>query len=132
LEPKEQTNVEELLAQFRTELIDAVKGGPSRADMRRETRPLKVTMAGLATVVLATCGWGVSQIGDYQTAQREQWLLEAKQAEQEAAMASHLETAHVDPAAFQRVENRLAGVEEKLGLVLEKLHREDPPRRSVR
>lgn len=96
----------------------------SRANLRRETRPLKYSIAGIGAMVVATCTWGASQVSSWNDSMREQILIEAKQVEQDAAMATHLEAPHVTPEQFEAMAARLTAIEQKLDDAL--VHNEPP------
>lgn len=95
------------------EIVEAVAAQvmlQSRTSMRRETRPLKLSIAGLGAMLVATCGWGVSQISGWQESQRNQWAVEAKQAEQDVAMSEHLAEPHVTPEQIAALQGQMAAL----------------------
>jgi uncharacterized protein HemX len=107
-------------------LADVMESFASKSTtrMRKETRPLKVGVAGLGALVLAAGGWLVSQVGTWQESQRNQWAVEAKQLEQDEAMTAHLAEPHVTPAQITALEARLSTIEGKLEQLLA---RDDKP-----
>lgn len=107
-------------------LADVMESFASKSTtrMRKETRPLKYSVAGIGAVVIAGLGWLASQAQTWQESQRNQWAVEAKQLEQDEAMTVHLAEPHVSPAQIEALEVRLTRIEGKLAQLLE---RDDKP-----
>lgn len=111
--------VKDALADGLADIMDRFASS-STTRMRKETRPLKGAIAGVIAALLAGGGWLVSQVSEWQDSQRNQWAVEAKQLEQDEAMAVHLGEPHVSPAQIEALERKLADIEKKLDEALAK------------
>lgn len=114
--PAAISTVQEIVEAVTERLLES-----STTRLRRETRPLKLSVAGLGALVLATCGWGFGQVQSWKEDQREQWETELRRAEQDEAIAAHLAEPHVEPEDLQGLKDELAGVKTELGKVTRKL-----------
>jgi hypothetical protein len=117
--PAERSAVEEIVG-----MVFERMSTSSTTQMRKETRPIRISLYGIVGALLAAGGWAASEVGDWQEAQRNQWAIEAKQLEQDDAMAKHLGEPHVSPAQIEAIEARLLKIEGQLAQLLE---RDDKP-----
>lgn len=98
----------------------------STSQMKKETRPLKASILAILGAIITGGLWLKSELGAWQTSQREQWAIEARNAETMEAMAAHLSEAHVSPARIEAIEARLGHIEAKLGELLERTAKLEP------
>lgn len=114
--PAAISTVQEIVEAVTERLLES-----STTRLRRETRPLKLSVAGLGALVLATCGWGFGQVQSWKEDQRQQWETELRRSEQDAAIADHLAEPHVSPAQIEELKTELKGVKAELAKLTTKL-----------
>ncbi len=99
------------------EIVEAVAlqaFSQSRTSMRKETRPLKWSIAAILGALASGGLWLNDKFDDWQEAQRAQWATESEQAEQADAIAAHLAEPHVSPEQVTALQSQLAGVAAQL------------------
>jgi hypothetical protein len=71
---------------------------------------------------------GVSQVDNWKQAQKNQWVIKAKQLEQDESMTAHREQPHVSREQIEVLEPKLSAIEEKADKALRSSPRvEDVP-----